>query len=121
HINRDLVVALVTTCKDLRTEPEEGPHHADFFRVNAVLAQVEPAIRETVEGTALDEANRLFPGLQDVVANFNMIKARETAWINANTLWLLDRVAPDHGAAYLQALDHLTGFAGRGLLVRLAL
>jgi uncharacterized protein DUF5995 len=119
HINRDLPVAVVTTCTDLNTTPDDGSHHADFFAVNAVLAEVEPRIRQETEGTLLEDADTIFPGLQDVVANFNMVKARETAWANAGALWVCSRVAPDHGAAYIDALDHLTGFAGRGLLVRL--
>jgi hypothetical protein len=120
HINRDLPVAVVTTCQQLMTAPDAGSHHLDFFRVNAVLAQVEPTIRELVEGEPLSQADKVFPGLQDVVGNFNMIKARETAWVNAQTLWALTRLTPASGAAYLRAVDHLTGFAGRGLLVRLA-
>jgi hypothetical protein len=119
HINRDLPVAVVTTCQQLGTAPDAGSHHADFFQVNAVLAQVEPQVRELVEGEPLAQADQLFPGLQDVVGNFNMVKARETAWVNAQTLWALDHFAPATGAAYLDGLDHLAGFAGRGLLVRL--
>ncbi len=119
HINRDLPVAVVMTCRQLGTAPNDGSHHADFFKVNDVLAQVEPQIRELVEGEPLAQADHLFPGLQDVVGNFNMVKARETAWVNAETLWALDELAPSTGAAYLDGLDHLAGFAGRGLLVRL--
>ena len=74
------------------TAPDAGSHHRDFFRVNAVLAQAEPTIRELVEGEPLAEADQVFPGLQDVVGNFNMLKARETAWVNAQTLWALDHV-----------------------------
>ena len=120
HINRDLPIAVVTTCQQLQTTPDSGSHHLDFFRVNAVLAQVEPTIRELVEGEPLSDADVVFPGLQDVVGNFNMIKARETAWVSAQTLWAPNRIAPASGAADQLALDHLTVFAGRGLLVRLA-
>jgi hypothetical protein len=118
HINRDLPVAIVATCVQLGTTPEAGAHHLDFFRVNAVLAQVEPPIRELVEDMAL---GRVFPGLQDLVANFNMIKARETAWANALSLWLVHSVDPSRETLYVDALDRLTGFAGRGLLTRLSL
>jgi hypothetical protein len=114
-----LPVAVVTTCQQLSTAPDAGAHHADFQRVNGVLAQDEPAIRELVEGQPLAEANQVFPGLQDVVGNFNIVKARETAWVNALTLWVLDQTSAATGAAYLDGLDHLTGFAGRGLLVKL--
>jgi hypothetical protein len=120
HINRDLAVAVVNTCTQLATSPSASSHHADYEQVNTVLAEVEPTIRQQVEGTLLGEADQAFPGLQDVVANFGMVKARDTAWINAETLWVLAQHAPEQEADYLAALDHLAGFAGRGLLVRLA-
>jgi hypothetical protein len=120
HINRDLPVALLKTCAQSGTSLDAGSHHADFVQVNTVLAKVEPAIRELVEGEPLAEADRTFPGLLDVIGNFSLVKARDTAWVNGETLWVLDQHAPAGGAAYLDALDHLAGFAGRGLLVRLA-
>src|ERR1700738_5238460 len=89
HINRDLPVAVVTTCEEFKTSPDMGSHHADFERVNTILALVEPAIRKPFSNALLDAADRAAPGLQDVVANFNMAKARETAWSNATTLWAL--------------------------------
>src|SRR5262249_3225308 len=119
HINRDLPVAVVTTCTDLHTSPDSAPHHADFDQVNAVLAGVEPRIREAVAAAFLLQLGPAVPGLKDVVANFNMVKARETAWTNARTLWLLRQISPAEGSAYLTGLDHLAGFAGRGLLVPL--
>ena len=119
HINRDLPVAIVSTCVQLQTTPDSGTHHQDFLQVNGILARVEPAIREAVEGTLLEDANRIFPGLQDLVANFDMLKARTTAWSNAETLWILRRLAPQAEADFLGGLDHLAGFAGRGLLLSL--
>jgi hypothetical protein len=119
HINRDLPLAITQTCTQLGTAPDAGSHHADFERVNAVLAGVEPAIRQSVEDAFLSDADRLFPGLQDVVANFDMVKARETAWGQAIGLWRIQQVAPGEIAVVVEALDHLTGLAGRGLLVPL--
>jgi Family of unknown function (DUF5995) len=116
HINRDLPVAICSTCRQLATSPDAGAHHADFERVNLVLASVEPGIRQSLEDAF---ATQVFPGLQDVVANFNMVKARETAWTQARTLWFLQQISPLEGNTFLTGLDHLTGFAGRGLLVPL--
>jgi hypothetical protein len=117
HINRDLPVAVVTTCVTLSTSPDAGPHHADFQRVNTVLAQVEPTIRQSFLDAVLQSADRAVPGLQDVVANFDMVKARETAWANATTLWALRQLSSASEADFRDGLDHLVGFAGRGLLV----
>ncbi len=117
HINRDLPVAVVTTCARLSTSPNDGAHHTDFQRINTVLAQIEPTIRQSFSNTVLQSADRAVPGLQDVVANFDMVKARETAWANAATLWALKQFSSASEADFLDGLDHLVGFAGRGLLV----
>jgi hypothetical protein len=119
HINRDLPVAVVATCRQLQTSPDAGTHHADFDQVNTVLASVEPTIRQSVEDAFLRQIGGAVPGLQDVVANFNMVRARETAWTNARTLWLLQQLGPNEASMFLAGLDHLAGFAGRGLLVPL--
>ena len=119
HINRDLPMAVVKTCVALNTSPDAGTHHADFQLVNTVLAQVEPTIRQSFLDAVLQAADRTIPGLQDVVANFNMVKARETAWANAVTLWALRQFSPTGEAEFADGLDHLVGFAGRGLLVPL--
>jgi hypothetical protein len=70
------------TCAQLNTSPDAGSHHADFQRVNAVLATVEPAIQAAFEDAVFEAAA---PAVQDVVANFNLLMARETAWVNAET------------------------------------
>jgi len=120
HINRDLPLAVVQTCLELNTAPDAADHHTDFLRVNSILAVVEPAIRASFQDDLLREVDRKAPGLQSVVANFKVVKARETAWSNALTLWTLRRVSADVQADFLDGLDHLVGFAGRGLLVPLA-
>ena len=88
-------------------------------QVNTILASLEPAIRTSFETGLLQTADHAVPGLQDVVANFDMVKARETAWANAETLWALQRTSPALQSVFEQGLDHLVGFAGRGLLVPL--
>jgi hypothetical protein len=119
HINRDLPVALVAVSEQLGTPRDTGAQRADFERVNGILAQVEPAIRQSLSDALLSAADRALPGLQDAVANFKVVNARETAWRNGETLWALRRVAPTLERDFLDGLDHLVGFAGRGLLVPL--
>jgi hypothetical protein len=113
HINRDLPLAVVLTCAERNTTPDSDAHHADYERINTLLAAVEPSIRRSFfDGLPV-------PGLQDIVANFDLVKARHTAWLNAESLWVLRQFSPDRQADYLDGLDHLVGFAGRGLLVPL--
>jgi hypothetical protein len=120
HINRDLPVALVTTCRELGLELREGsPEHADFERVNALLAQVESQVKSAYLTGWLAWVDRLVHRLRridDVVAMWDVDRARDAAWTNAQALWALGDGSP-LANDYLLALDRMVGFASRGLLI----
>jgi len=120
HINRDLPVALVATCQELGLDLlAAGAEHADFERVNVLLAQVEQRIKGlylTGWIRALDHLLHRVHRLDDVVAMWDVSRARDAAWANGRTLWGL-RGAPKLGADFLTALDRMVGLASRGLLV----
>ena len=54
--------------------------------------------------------------IDDVVAMWDVDRARDAAWTNAQALWELGDGSPLAGE-YLLALDRMVGFAGRGLLI----
>ena len=54
--------------------------------------------------------------IDDVVTMWNVSRARDAAWVNAETLWAL-RDQPALSARYLDALDRTVGLTARGLLV----
>ena len=117
HINQDLPVALVRTCKELGVAPERGPpQHADFEAVNTILAEVEPrAPRHLATGIGGAIAEDL--GLiRHVLSMWSVRAARDTAWTNAELGWQV-RNLPGGQRHLMRALDRMTGFAGRGLLV----
>jgi hypothetical protein len=116
HINRDLPVAVVSTCRDLGTAPRAGSHRRDYDRINVVLAEVERSVRQSFEMGLLLDADAAMPIVGDVVVNWKLLKARAAAWASAETIWTLERVDPRLAAEYLDSLDGLVGFAGRGLL-----
>ena len=120
HINRDLPVALVATCRELGVSLEEGsPQHADFERVNTVLAAVETNVKSQYLSGWLRRLDRLvhrIDRIDDVVAMWNVGRARDAAWANAEALWAL-RDRPALSARYLLALDRTVGLTARGLLV----
>jgi hypothetical protein len=120
HINRDLPVALVTTCHELSLELEEGSReHADFERVDALLGQVEARVKRSYLSGWLAWADRLVHRVRridDVVAMWDVDRARDAAWTNAEALWAL-RGEPPLASDYLLTLDRMVGFASRGLLV----
>ena len=120
HINRDLPVALVTTCRELALDLSEStPEHADFVRINTLLAQVEQKIKRSYVTGWLAGVDRLvhrFHRIDDVVAMWNVARARDAAWTNAQALWAL------HGDAVLEAeflatLDRMVELASHGLLI----
>jgi hypothetical protein len=120
HINRDLPVALVATCRDAGIALEEGsPQHTDYVRVNGVLAQVELKVKASYLTGWLRRLDRLVhrvDRIDDVVAMWNVSRAREAAWVNGEALWAF-RDQPALAARYLAQLDRTVGLTARGLLV----
>jgi hypothetical protein len=116
HINRDLSLAVVTACRDLGTAPESGSHEADFDKVNRLLAALDAQIRQSFEsGLILEMDQRAGAGLENLVGNFGIQTARETAWVNAQALWHLRSVSFVY-RQYLDGIDRTAAFAGRTLL-----
>ena len=121
HINRDLPVALVETCIEAGVALEEAsPQHADYVRVNGVLTSVEAQVRRGylphgVLGL-LDRLLHRCSHLDGIVAMWDVARARDAAWTNAEALWALrhERLLADR---FLATLDRAVGMAGRGLLL----
>jgi hypothetical protein len=120
HVNRDLPVALVTTCEARGIELRRGSsEYTDFERVNDILERVEQRIKASyLTGwiARLDRILHRVHRLDDVLAMWNVRVAREAAWTNAETLWALRRDAGLR-AEFIRTLDRTVGLAGRGLLV----
>ena len=120
HINRDLPVALNETCRELGLDLSVGSReHADFERVDSLLAQVESRIKSSYLTGWLAWVDRLVHRLHridDVVAMWDVDRARDAAWTNAQALWALAG-EPSLAGDYLLALDRMVGLAGRGLLI----
>jgi len=120
HINRDLPVALVSTCRasgiDLLRARRQ---HRDFVAVNALLERTETKVKRwfaTGFAAVVDEA---LGSDDDRIAMWNVRRARDAAWVNAQTLWTLAPF-PTLQKRFLTTLDRTVGFAGRGLLLPLA-
>jgi hypothetical protein len=119
HINRDLPVALVTTCNELGVELDDtGAEHRDYSAVNDALAHVEREVKAQYLDTRFRMLSRLLHAerLEDVVAMWDVRRARDAAWVNGQALWAL-RGDPQLAAQFLATLDRSVGLAGRGLLV----
>jgi Family of unknown function (DUF5995) len=116
HINRDLPVALVQTWRVLQLEPRRrSPQYADFTALNALLEETEETVKEWFATGLVGELDVALGRIDDVIAMWNVARAREAAWVNGETLWAL-REAPKLHGQFLLTLDRMVGFAGRGLL-----
>jgi hypothetical protein len=118
HINRDLPVALVKTYERMGGAPSlADPRHADFEQVNAILEHVDAEVKVDFLTGILHDLDIAAGKLDDIVAMWSIRAARDGAWTQAEVLWSL-RNSPPLRTAFLGSLDRLTGFAGRGLIVR---
>ena len=118
HINHDLPIAVVQTCEDLGTAPEQGTHAADFDKVNKVLGSLDQQIRESFEAGVILDLDRKAAGLENLVGDLAIDTARQTAWVNALALWCLRHDAW-LSQEYKDSLDVAAALAGRSLMVPL--
>jgi hypothetical protein len=87
HINYDLPIALVRTCAQLATAPDDGTHHDDYQEVDTLLGAAEQSIRQSFESGAALGADRHAHTVLDLVGNWSITSARDVAWDTAEALW----------------------------------
>lgn len=115
HINHDLAVAVVATCKQLGSAPGKGSFHADYLKVNELLDRVDGQVRESfLSGVVLGVDRELSPVL-DHVGNWSIESARDAAWVNADVLWRLRNLTFSR-CAFGDALAGSVGLATATLL-----
>ncbi|MFE4518318.1 DUF5995 family protein, partial [Kitasatospora sp. NPDC056783] len=114
HIQHDLPLAVVDTCRRRRCEPADL--RADYHRINGVLARVEAAARERLlPGADLLE---LAEPLTHLLGAWSVEAAREGAWDAVEALWEL-RHLPRAARTFATALDGSVALLGRALLLPL--
>lgn len=119
HINHDLVLALVTTTKELGCGLDRGtPQHRDYVAVDAILQRVQDEIKDRFTTGVVRDLDRAGGVVDDILANWKVTRARDNAWTQAQ---ILDAIG--HSGflrkQFLTALARNVGFAGRALLIRL--
>jgi len=114
HIEHDLPVAVVDTCRARGVTPDEV--HPDFEAVNGVLAQVEDEIRRSFLDQVGRAADAGMGRLAHLVSCWSIDKARDVSWVTAETLWTLRDVGPLRDR-FLDGLADTVGMATSALLV----
>ena len=117
HINRDLAVALVKTCSAQGIMPRhDSAEYQAYTAVNNILdtliEQAKQELMVTLPGDALPGADRV----EQIVAAWGVLAAREKAWVHAE---ILAAIAGDAGLArrFVDGLDGTAALAGRALLL----
>jgi hypothetical protein len=117
HINHDLGLALVDTANEMGiTLERDGAERRDFDHVNSILVATEERVKRWFATGFAAVVDRAFGRLDDVVAMWSVERARDQAWTVGETLEELAD-APWLRSEYLDALEAMVGFAGRGLLI----
>jgi hypothetical protein len=118
HINHDLSLALVSTTKELDLDLElDTPHHRDHMRVNEILARVMQQVKGDLETGIVPVVDSALGTLDDMLANWSIVTARNNAWTQAQVLVALEDNRFLHDQ-YLLGIARNVAFASRALLVR---
>ena len=116
HINHDLPLAVVATCRELRLSPDSKGVYEDYLRINELLAAAQEEVRQSFLDGLVLEVDRAPTGpVANLVGTWSINRARDAAWTNANVLWRLDRLEPLR-TDYAATLSRSVGLAGRLLL-----
>jgi hypothetical protein len=119
HINHDLPVALVRTCRQLGTDLDASGVEEDFQRITGILESVQEQVRRSFfDGVDL-EIDAWASPVSNLVASWSIGRARDAAWTNAHVLWELGGVEPLR-SEFLDRLDRGVGLVGRCLLTPVA-
>jgi len=117
HINHDLSEAIVATCQATGTAPDHGgTHYSDYTALNSTLDGLVESAKGTLNVRLPGDALPPISHLEDTIAAWNVSAARESAWQNAENLWLL-RTSPSLASSFMDVLDGLTTVIGKTLLV----
>jgi hypothetical protein len=116
HIDHDLSIAVVDTCREFQFEPAHlSPIYQDFTRVNGLLNmlidQTKHALMVGLLGDAIPDLGKL----EDMVGAFGIEASREVAWTNAELLWHTWLI-PTLSQRFLAGLDRAATVAGTVLL-----
>ena len=117
HIEHDLPLAVVATCAARRCTPDSV--RADYEKINNVLASVEAEIRQSFFNDIEKSIDDPVEPLVHLVTSWDIAKARDFAWLTAQTLWELRR-GGDLFDEYAAGLAHTVGMGSQLLLTPLA-
>ena len=115
HIEHDLPLAVIGTCVARRCTPDSRGVHDDYNKVNELLASVEATIRRSFLTEAEKSIGDRLESVAHLISSWDIEKARDVAWLTAQTMWELRR-AGHLFDAYAATLARTVGMGSRLLL-----
>ena len=113
HIEHDLPIAVVATCKAHGLEPDQLHH--DYEAVNDILAQVESRFGRSFLDDVWRELDYRLNPVVHLLSSWNIDKARDLSWVTVETLWAL-RHTGFLRDRFRDSLAHTVGMTSRVLL-----
>jgi hypothetical protein len=115
HINHDLELAILSTCKGANTAPQHGtPQYDDYTSLNPVMDALIEQARQNLYVRLPGDQLPAVTHIEDTIASWNLATARESAWNTAQNLW---QEPPIVVAAHMSIIDGLTTVISKTLLV----
>jgi Family of unknown function (DUF5995) len=116
HINFDLALSLVETAAERGIVLDvDTPQHRDYERINRLLGETMPAVKVWFATGLIGVADEVLGPKDDHVAIWSIERAREAAWVHAETLAALQG-AQRLAARFVDTLDRSVGLASQALL-----
>ena len=117
HINHDLPIAIVSTCKSGSLTPQHNTtQYNDYTSLNSTLDSLINLAKQTLNVRLLGEVLPDVSQLENMVAAWSVSAAREAAWNNSELLSHLS-AEPLLTDGFLGNLDGMTTLVSKGLLV----
>jgi hypothetical protein len=115
HINLDLAMAVLNTCEEIGDAPDSGTQYDDYQKVNEIFAEEMRSLRQFYEDELERRLDDAAATVLDVVGNWSVEAARDSAWVVAEQLWLLNSFGVDV-FPLVSRIDRLAALAGHFLL-----
>lgn len=120
HINHDLPLAIVATCRIAGAVPQHGTaQYTDYTNLNTNLDVLIEEAKQTLNVRLPGDALPPVTHVEDVIAAWSLSAAREAAWNNAEILWHLEGT-PLLTRGFGNTLDGLATVVSKSLLVPIA-
>ena len=116
HIDHDLPMAIVSTCRWANVAPGRGTaQYTDYTAINSVLDGLIDSAKKTLNLTLPGDVLPKVSHVEDMIAGWDLAEFREQAWNTAQCLW------PEPAGAQsmrMDVIDTLVAGMNKLLLVR---